>query len=105
MPAFKFIASLIMHIPDRNFRMIRYYGFLSNRTREQMLPLVYKAIPQGVPKIIKVIVWRLMLWLSRKKDPLSCPNCDIPMQPSKIYYGLSPPLLMMLINELLNSLK
>jgi hypothetical protein len=105
MSVFKFIACLIMHIPDRNFRMIRYYGFLSNRTRGKMLPLVYKAIKQGMPKIMKVIGWRLMIWLSCRKDPLSCPNCDIPMQLSKVYYGLSPPLLMMRINEILNSLR
>jgi hypothetical protein len=100
MSVFKFIACLIMHIPDRNFRMIRYYGFLSNRTRGKMLPLVYKAIKQGMPKIMKVIGWRLMIWLSCRKDPLSCPNCDIPMQLSKVYYGLSPPLLMIRINEI-----
>ena len=105
MSVFEFIASIIRHIPDRNFRMIRYYGFLSNRTRGKMLPLVYKAIKQGAPKVIKVIGWRLMIWLSCKKDPLSCPNCDIPMQLRKVYYGLSPPLLMMRINEMLNSLK
>ena len=105
MSVFEFIASIIRHIPDRNFRMIRYYGFLSNRTRGKMLPLVYKAIKQGAPKVIKVIGWRLMIWSSCKKDPLSCPNCDIPMQLSKVYYGLSPPLLMMRINEMLNSLK
>lgn len=105
MSVFKFIASIIMHIPDRNFRMIRYYGFLSNRTRGKILPLVYKAIKQGAPKVTKVIGWRLMIWLSYKKDPLSCPNCDIPMQLRKVYYGLSPPLLMMRINEMLNSLK
>jgi hypothetical protein len=103
MSVFKFIASIIRHIPDRNFRMIRYYGFLSNRTRGTMLPLVYKAIKQGAPKVIKVIGWRLMIWLSCKKDPLSCPNCDIPMQLSKVYYGLSPPLLMIHINEILGS--
>ena len=105
MSVFKFIACLIMHIPDRNFRMIRYYGFLSNRTRGKMLPLVYKAIKQGMPKIMKVIGWRLMIWLSCRKDPLSCPNCDIPMQLSKVYYGLSPPLLMIRINEILGSLR
>ena len=100
MSVFQFIAYLIIHIPDRNFRMIRYYGFLSNRTRGKLLPLVYKAIKQGAPKIIKVIGWRLMIWLSCKKDPLSCINCNIPMQLSKVYYGLSPPLLMMCTNKM-----
>ena len=94
MSVFKFIASIIIHIPERNFRMIRYYGFLSNRTRGKMLPLVYKAIKQGAPKVIKVVGWRLMIWLSCKKDPLSCPNCNIPMQLRKVYYCSSSPLLM-----------
>jgi hypothetical protein len=105
MLVFKFIASLVRHIPDRNFRMIRYYGFLSNRTRGKILPLVYSSIKQGAQKIIKVVGWRLMIWLSCKKDPLACPNCDIPMQLSKVYFGLSPPLLVMRINKILNSLR
>ena len=63
MPVMNFIARLIRHIPDRNFKMIRYYGFLSNRTRGEKLPLVYKAIKQVAPKIIKTVTWRMMLIL------------------------------------------
>jgi len=37
----QFIASFIQHIPDIGFRMIRYYGFLSNRLRGKLLPDVY----------------------------------------------------------------
>ena len=29
---------LIEHIPDKHFKMIRYYGFLSNRRRGEMPP-------------------------------------------------------------------
>ena len=101
MPVLRFIASLVMHIPDRYFRMIRYYGFLSNRTRGLLLPIVYKAINQIAPKKIKVVSWRLMIWLNFKKDPLSCPNCNQCMGLRQVYYGLSPPLLLVKINELL----
>ncbi len=34
-----FIANLIQHIPDKYFRMIRYYGFLANRVRTKYLTL------------------------------------------------------------------
>ena len=103
MPVMRFIASLIMHIPDRYFRMIRYYGFLSNRTRGMQLPIVYKAINQIVPKKIKIISWRFMIWMSSKKDPLSCHNCNQRMNLRQVYYGLSPPLLLMKSNELVST--
>ncbi|WP_316355074.1 hypothetical protein [Candidatus Trichorickettsia mobilis] len=45
--------------------------------------------------------WRLMIWLNFKKDPLSCPNCNQFMSLRQVYYGLSPPLLLVKINELL----
>jgi hypothetical protein len=103
MPVLQFISSLIMHIPDRYFRIIRYYGFLSNRTRGIQLPIVYKAINQIIPKKIKSLNWRLMIWLNFKKDPLSCPNCNQFMSLRQVYYGLSPPLLLAKINELLST--
>ncbi|QIX57455.1 transposase [Piscirickettsia salmonis] len=33
-----FIDRLTQHIPDKFFKMIRYYGFLSYRTRTIILP-------------------------------------------------------------------
>ena len=103
MPVMQFIASLIMHIPDRYFRMIRYYGFLSNRTRGVQLPIVYKAINQIVHKKTKLISWRLMIWLNFKIDPLFCYNCNKCMNLRQVYYGLSPPLLLIRTNELLST--
>jgi hypothetical protein len=32
------------HIPQHHFKMVRYYGFLSNRKRGRLLPLVYLAL-------------------------------------------------------------
>lgn len=38
------IERYISHIPDKHFKMIRYYGFLSNRKRSSLLPKVYAAL-------------------------------------------------------------
>jgi hypothetical protein len=101
--ALNFIGRLIRHIPDRNFKMIRYYGFLSNRTRGKKLPIVYQAIKQALPKIIKTFAWRIMLILRFNKDPLACPNCNIPLILRQVYYGLSPPLLTLHIDRMINN--
>lgn len=34
----------ISHIPARHFMMVRYYGFLANLKRGQLLPKVYEAL-------------------------------------------------------------
>ncbi|WWK02126.1 transposase [Erwinia aphidicola] len=34
----------ISHIPSRHFKMVRYYGFLTNRKRGELLPKVYTAL-------------------------------------------------------------
>ncbi len=36
------ILRLIQHIPEKHFRMIRYFGFLANRVVGKLLPLVKK---------------------------------------------------------------
>lgn len=38
----------ISHIPSRHFKMVRYYGFLSNRKRGELLPKVYASLEMEV---------------------------------------------------------
>ncbi|MCD9500316.1 hypothetical protein GLP19_17715 [Photobacterium carnosum] len=41
------IRRMVSHIPAiKNFRMVRHYGFLSNRKRGLLLPIVYKKLDQ-----------------------------------------------------------
>lgn len=93
MTVFTFIAKIIMHIPDTNFRMIRYYGFLSNRTRGKLLPIVYSAIEQTPPKITATLGWRAMIMVNFNVDPLACPQCNIEMTLHQVFFGVPPPLL------------
>ena len=76
LPVLNFIERLICHIPDKNFRMIRYYGFLSNRLRGKLLPLVYKLLTMKHVITTKVYLsWRTMIQTAYKFDPMRCPLC------------------------------
>ncbi|RML41481.1 hypothetical protein ALQ95_200078 [Pseudomonas syringae pv. ribicola] len=39
----------VQHIPEKHFRMIRYFGFLANRVCGQYLPKVYEALKMATP--------------------------------------------------------
>lgn len=75
LPVLDFIARLIAHIPDKNFRNIRYYGFLANRVRGKLLPIVYNLL--NMKNVIRkvYISWRDMIKNTFNYDPLRCPVC------------------------------
>jgi len=77
LPVLDFIARLISHIPDKNFRNIRYYGFLANRVRGKLLPIVYELL--NMKRVVKTkvyIPWREMIKSTFRYDPLKCPFCN-----------------------------
>jgi len=77
----EFIARIISHIPDKHFKCIRYYGFLANRVRSKLLPIVYKFVNMVVDQGRKIyITWRDLINSSFGYDPLTCPNCHIELQ-------------------------
>lgn len=76
LPVLEFIARLIQHIPDTHFRMIRYYGFLSNRLRGTLLPKVYKLLKMKNVITTKVYLsWRDMIQATYHYNPLLCTRC------------------------------
>lgn len=80
LPVLDFISRLISHIPDKNFRNIRYYGFLSNKHRGKLLPVVYKLLDMKESFIKKVYTpWRNMIKTTYNYDPLKCPFCKTVM--------------------------
>lgn len=87
LPATDFLKRLISHIPDANFRNIRYYGFLAHRVRGSLLPKVYKLLNISRRKIKKTFAfWRDALQRLLNLDPLSCPNCKTIMLLSNIVF-------------------
>ena len=80
--ACEFISRLIIHIPDKNFKQIRYYGAYHNSTKITLdiVPLIPKDRKDFKRSLTK---WRLMSIISFQKDPLECPIC----QNTMLYYN------------------
>lgn len=100
-PALEFIKRLIAHIPDYYFRVIRYYNWLSNRTRGKLLPLVRKLLEIEYSKnMIVQITWRQMILKIFDCDPLICNSCQNEMVLMNVRFGKSTPELMRLQVEI-----
>ncbi len=76
---FEFIKRLIRHIPDSQFKTIRYYGFYTSRKNE-----IYESCKKIIDKVklsfLKTLnTWRLMSLASFDIDPLKCEKCGTTM--------------------------
>ena len=80
--AYEFISRIIVHIPDYNFKQIRFYGAYHNST---ILKIdVVKLLPKEKANYKRILNnWRSLILLSFKSDPLICPVCKNIM----IYYN------------------
>ena len=70
------IDRIAEHIPDKHFKMLRYYGFLSNRRRGELLPKVYKALERVVEPEPDIPGYAAMLKGYKKLDPYECIVCQ-----------------------------
>ena len=65
--------------------MIRYYGFLANRVKNTLLPIVYKCLDQKPATSVK-LKWAVMLGKVFGIDQLQCLLCKSPM----VFGGYTP---------------
>jgi hypothetical protein len=68
----EFIGRFVQHIPDSDFRMIRYYGFLANRVRGKYLPLVYQLLGQEKKHSQRPPTFSELIQKDFKYNPLVC---------------------------------
>lgn len=69
------ILRLIKHIPEKHFRMIRYFGFLANRVVGKRLPRVRKALGQEDVAPVKKVTFAVLSKALLNTDPFSCILC------------------------------
>jgi len=83
--AIEFIQRLIVHIPEEQFKMIRYYGIYAQSTKEtpKLLRMVNEKIKELRRKMRK---WRIRIMKSFGYDPLECEKCGGKMTAVDIYY-------------------
>ncbi|USQ15203.1 transposase [Legionella lytica] len=84
---FDFINRFIQHLPEKGFRLIRYFGFLANRLRTQLLPVVSSLFNhQPNPKQRS---WALRVKHQSRSNPLDCILCKQDMRLSFLLFKLS----------------
>lgn len=71
-PVVTFMEKLVVHIPDRGFHTIRYYGFYANRSRLAPASLRRLYSPAEIKAKRSRLLWRLNLLHSYRYDPLLC---------------------------------
>ncbi|MGK6038296.1 IS91 family transposase, partial [Klebsiella pneumoniae] len=69
------IGRYISHIPAKHFKMVRYYGFLSNRKRGKLLPKVYEALQMEARKKPEQPGFAALMKGFLRTDPYKCILC------------------------------
>ena len=72
--AYEFISRLIIHIPEENFKYIRFYGAYCNSTKchKSFTKIINDKAEEFKEKANK---WRMKIMSNFNVDPLSCPIC------------------------------
>ncbi|MFY9597191.1 MAG: transposase [Dysgonamonadaceae bacterium] len=85
-PALEFIKRLIQHIPEKHFKMIRYYGLYA-RHRESDKKLNYAISKEKHGFYLTFNKWRECILTSFGYDPLKCSCCGNTMSLLELYYN------------------
>jgi len=84
-PVLEFIERLIQHIPEKHFKMIRYYGLYA-RHRESDKNLIPAISKEKQRYYLSFTKWRACILLSFGYDPLKCPVCGTTMSFLELYH-------------------
>lgn len=83
--AYEFIQRLIVHIPEPNFKYIRFYGAYHNSTKINID--MVKFIDTDRINLNKSLnKWRMKIFINFHIDPLTCSICSQEMVYYKSYY-------------------
>ncbi len=85
---FDFITRFIQHLPEKGFRLIRYFGFLANRLRAQLLPVVSSLFNHLPKPKQRSWAWQVK-HQSARSNPLDCILCKNTMRLSFLLFKLS----------------
>jgi hypothetical protein len=87
-PATEFIKKLIVHIPDKHFKTVRYYGIYAKKHKH--FDKLFLALSQQKRHSLKSLNnWRMSLLSSFGNDPILC-NCGNFMVFLKIHHNSAP---------------
>ena len=84
-PVIDFIKRLIIHIPDKHFKMVRYYGIYAKHHKQEK-NLRKCLSPQKQQYLSRLLDWRNSILLTFGYDPLRCPECGTSMLVLEVYH-------------------
>ena len=85
---FEFIKKLIIHIPERNFKMIRYFGFycVHNPKYVQYLMHAKRFEPFHILRLKSIYKsWRKLIRFTFGHEPLKCIYCGDTLQLTELF--------------------
>lgn len=85
MNKFEFINNVIKHIPDKNFKMVRYFGIHARRAKIRVRKAMEK-LGLIVKYLMKPFSWRKNKEKLEGKDPLKCDKCGHDMYLYEVVY-------------------
>ena len=84
-PALDFIKRLIVHIPEKHFKMLRYYGIYAKHHKQEKK--LRRCISPEMRNYLRSLQdWRNSILLSFGYDPLRCPDCGTSMSVLEVYH-------------------
>lgn len=84
-PAVDFIKRLIVHIPDKHFKMVRYYGIYAKHHKQEKN--LRKCLSHQKQRYLSTLLdWRNSILLTFGYDPLKSPECGTSMLVLEVYH-------------------
>lgn len=81
----EFLKKVIIHIPEKHFKMIRYFGIYSRRSRKK--DVFIKMLDEKILNIRKSIAkWEYRIFATFGVNPCDCPKCGNRMKFYDIVY-------------------
>ena len=84
-PVFNFINRLIIYIPEKHFKMLRYYGIYAKHHKQEHK--LRRCISDEKKKFLKrTHDWRTSILLTFGYDPLRCEKCGTSLLVLEVYH-------------------
>lgn len=84
-PVLDFISRLIVHIPEKHFKMLRYYGIYAKHHKHEKK--LRKCISSEKKSFLRrCLDWRTSILLTFGYDPLRCEHCGTSLLVLEVYH-------------------
>ena len=81
----EFIGKIIIHVPERQFKMVRYYGIYARRVKARSARIL-EIVGRRIKRKNAPLKWKERIEKAFGVNPLTCEKCGTEMEFTDIYY-------------------